>query len=192
MDINKAMNIFGIKDIGSLKDINSIYRRLMKENHPDLGGNEERAKEINIAYNILKELKDKMHFNTECNQIKDIVILKLDELVMVYEGKDIVKGEKVINKGSLSRYEVYIDIDVDIEIQGVIERVNYIKPYSCIRNYSLSLEVSIPKGYDGVMEVGILNKKLQIVIGNRVRFMLKFNVGVLAFNIELNIKGVDR
>ncbi len=40
----------------SWKDITKAFRRLARENHPDVGGDPERMKEITAAYHLLKEL----------------------------------------------------------------------------------------------------------------------------------------
>jgi hypothetical protein len=44
----------------SLEEGKAIYKKLMKENHPDLGGNEEICKEINKQFDSF--LNNKMQF----------------------------------------------------------------------------------------------------------------------------------
>lgn len=60
-DLNKAKELFGLEQNFTLGDINDIYRRLVKENHPDLASDEKdklrRSKimvEINTARFILR------------------------------------------------------------------------------------------------------------------------------------------
>ncbi len=56
-----------IKPLSSLKDIQKNYKKLAKNLHSDKGGNEEKMKEINEAYKILKEYIEnyKFTFNEE-------------------------------------------------------------------------------------------------------------------------------
>lgn len=43
----------GIKKSASAEDIHSAYKKLMRKNHPDMGGNAEVASSITLAYSIL-------------------------------------------------------------------------------------------------------------------------------------------
>ena len=48
--------VLGLPAQGASKaEVKKAYRRLAKENHPDLGGDEKRMKLINEAYEFLKE-----------------------------------------------------------------------------------------------------------------------------------------
>ena len=49
--------ILGIKNQSSVEEIKRAYRSLALRFHPDRGGDEERMKEINEAYDILQKCK---------------------------------------------------------------------------------------------------------------------------------------
>ena len=53
--------------MSSFKDIQKKYKKLSKKYHADVNGNEEKMKEINKAYKILKEYVEnyKFFFNEE-------------------------------------------------------------------------------------------------------------------------------
>jgi len=59
VDIENAKNIFGIEEKASINKIRSIYRKLVKSDHPDKFPElekekyEEKIKNINNAYNLL-------------------------------------------------------------------------------------------------------------------------------------------
>jgi curved DNA-binding protein CbpA len=61
MNINDAIGFF--KQMGydtatmSPEEIKTAYRSLMRKHHPDYGGNNTIATNINIAYNLLKNYK---------------------------------------------------------------------------------------------------------------------------------------
>ena len=66
LNITEALKIFGEESISNLNrdNIKSKFRKLMRNNHPDLGGDEEKAKVINIAYTLLKKEIEKGTSNT--------------------------------------------------------------------------------------------------------------------------------
>ena len=49
------LSILGLTEMPTLDVLKQIYRKLMMTNHPDRGGDEEKAKEIIAAYTILKD-----------------------------------------------------------------------------------------------------------------------------------------
>lgn len=60
MDYSEAMKIFGLKNLFyDLESIKKIRNNLIRSNHPDLNPNDpiklERAKQINVAYHVLKQ-----------------------------------------------------------------------------------------------------------------------------------------
>lgn len=55
-DEEKARRIFGLYGEFTVNGLKAVRRSLMKKNHPDQGGSEERAREINAAYDILLPL----------------------------------------------------------------------------------------------------------------------------------------
>ena len=48
------MVVFGLKKDASWQDILVAYRKLARENHPDLGGSKEAMQKINAAFEVLE------------------------------------------------------------------------------------------------------------------------------------------
>jgi hypothetical protein len=56
MDAGSAFSILGLHPDSGQSDIRRVYRRLAKQYHPDIGGNAEKFKRINAAYEFLSSL----------------------------------------------------------------------------------------------------------------------------------------
>ncbi len=65
--VSSSYDILGLDEDADIDDIKEAYRELVKEVHPDLGGNQEEFKRIQSAYEDLKnkEIKERI------NQIKN-------------------------------------------------------------------------------------------------------------------------
>lgn len=55
--------ILGVNKSASADEIKKAYRRLAVEHHPDRGGNEEKFKEINEAYEVLKDNSKRQRYD---------------------------------------------------------------------------------------------------------------------------------
>jgi curved DNA-binding protein CbpA len=54
-ELQKAYDIFGLKPGDDLSGLDKLWKELAKKNHPDLGGDPEKMKEINWAKDILND-----------------------------------------------------------------------------------------------------------------------------------------
>ena len=53
MSFSDAMKVFNIEVVPNKADLDKLYKKLALKNHPDLGGSEEKMKEINQAKDVL-------------------------------------------------------------------------------------------------------------------------------------------
>ncbi|MBM4292848.1 MAG: J domain-containing protein, partial [Deltaproteobacteria bacterium] len=51
-----ACAALGLRPPCSLEEARKAYRALARQHHPDMGGDEERFKEINAAFSLIEEL----------------------------------------------------------------------------------------------------------------------------------------
>jgi DnaJ-class molecular chaperone len=55
--------VLGVKETASSDEIKAAYRKKAMDNHPDRGGTEDKIKEINEAYDTLKDTDKKAHYD---------------------------------------------------------------------------------------------------------------------------------
>ena len=55
--------ILGVSKEASVDEMKSSFRSLSKKHHPDVGGDEEKFKEINEAYSVLSDPQKKQEYD---------------------------------------------------------------------------------------------------------------------------------
>jgi len=63
MNGENLYDILEVKENATQDDIKKSYRKLAKENHPDIGGNEEKFKKISQAYDILGDQNKRKQYD---------------------------------------------------------------------------------------------------------------------------------
>jgi DnaJ-class molecular chaperone len=83
--MESADNLYDILEIteeATQDEIKKAYRKLSKENHPDVGGNEDDFKDIAIAYDILSKPERRAEYDaTGKTDFKDPFIAKMSEFI---------------------------------------------------------------------------------------------------------------
>ncbi len=65
-DIVRALEVFGLSDRVTLREIKARHRELVRRHHPDSAGEGDDAEQIrlvNTAYGILREYAENYHFS---------------------------------------------------------------------------------------------------------------------------------
>lgn len=69
--IKNPYDTLGVSKTSTQDEIKDAYRKLMKETHPDVGGDQEKAKDINEAYEILSNPDKKAAYDNPPNNFQD-------------------------------------------------------------------------------------------------------------------------
>lgn len=122
MEKEKAIRMFNISNIleESDKTLKKRYKKLMLKYHPDnCNGDDSKAKELNLAYDILKGIvKDSRLLEWESRQklekenMKKVLIIKISDLINIYSGKPITIDGIEINSKNVRKYNIMIDYNV--------------------------------------------------------------------------------
>lgn len=145
MDITYAINLFGITDISKVTDdeVRKKYRRLMKINHPDVGGSEEKAKEIIEANTlILNTIKELSKHKIESKTTDVTVFINFGSLISIFNGEKITVGNSenaiVIDRSNINAFRVMVSIDISVIINGIEYKFNRFELRNHSDNYSIS------------------------------------------------------
>lgn len=154
MDLEKSIELFKISDLTSetKATLKAKYRKLMIKYHPDnCNGKDDKAKEVSLAYDILKDALDQISKYKAINEAQHheeyTIIIPLSKLIELYRGKTITLGSgsntKGITKKDIQRYNTLIISDVTIEHNGIIQRFSNIQHWSISDNYAIQCEVTV-------------------------------------------------
>lgn len=65
MNNDNFYEVLGVEETATQEDIKKKYRKLAKENHPDIGGNEDKFKTISTAYDILGDEQKRRQYDQQ-------------------------------------------------------------------------------------------------------------------------------
>ena len=185
MNYYDALRVFSIDNVTDLSQDNlkKIYRKLAKKWHPDVCGSDEKYKEIQAAYEILrKNIKELGINNLAQNTLKkESIIVTLESLVNLFKNNQPIRfGKKEINKFNINNHEVYIGIDIRLNIDGIDTNSYFVKPRSNRDDYIINIEIP---DTDLTREVDITLKMLDKTVNctmNGIRKNVRFNFDYIA------------
>lgn len=190
MGIEKALEIFRIENIDFETDdtLKKKYRTLMKENHPDVTGDTNKAQDIGKAYSILKNVLKQLNMLKLVNKQKEVlnIILPLHKLIDIYNGESVsIKNNDtniVITKETLNRHNVLILSELSLRHNNVDQVFTSINTRDLSDTYEIQCEIYVTditseetvgiKIEDKVKTLKIKSQSL------RLRLVLNYNINV--------------
>lgn len=157
----------GIKEDASNAEIKKSFRKLAQTHHPDMGGNEEKFKEINEAYDTLKDPQKKEEYDNMRNwQSRDGNFTSgfpFQDLGDIPGGLGAV-FQHVFNEGfgpgrGQSNRAINVQLDVTLEeiYKGVEKQLELQLPNGQVRSVNVSIPAGIQHGtrirYAGLGEI---------------------------------------
>jgi len=134
MDYYKTL---GINKSASPDDIKRAYRKLAKDYHPDRGGNEEKFKAINEAYDTLKDTNKRQQYDNPQPQQQQYNSQNVNDLYEAFFGR----------RGPMRR-NADIGISVKIELEDVLTGKDIIGKYMLHSGKQEVATIKIPPGVD--------------------------------------------
>lgn len=132
-------SILGIDKNASADEIKSAYRKLAKEHHPDrTGGDDARFKQINEAYDILKDpVKKQQYDNPQQSRQYNYSSQNMNDIFEAFFG-----GRRVMRKNA------DIGISVKIELEDVLSGKDMIGRYKLHSGKDEVATIKIPPGVE--------------------------------------------
>jgi len=158
----------GIKEDASNAEIKKSFRKLAQTHHPDMGGNEEKFKEINEAYDTLKDPQKKEEYdnmrNWQSRGGNFTSGFPFQDLGDIPGGLGAV-FQHVFNEGfspgrGQSNRAINVQLDVTLEeiYKGVEKQLELQLPNGQVRSVNVSIPAGIQHGtrirYAGLGEIG--------------------------------------
>ena len=121
MDLEKSLELFDIEDLASETDdtLKGKYRKLMIKYHPDnYTGDDEKAKNVSVAYEILKDAMEsiKRYKISNIEREEYTIMIPLSKLIHVYNGGTVTVGRgehaREFNRKDIQKYNTLIILDV--------------------------------------------------------------------------------
>lgn len=189
MNIKVAMRLLDLTmDSLNEENLRSSYRNKMKTAHPDAGGDEETAKNINLAYSLLINNLDKINERFAVSRSgskekdKTSVLITLAELIKIYRGNTIeckdIKGKKdvYLNKLSLYKYKIYIEVKAVVNGRIIEEYILY------DREDEYELFIGIKGMVEKELEIKIEDKIINLKItSNNMVYIVKFDYNIRVY-----------
>lgn len=188
MNLDEAFSVFCIDNIAeeNIASIKKKYKKLMLKYHPDnLSGNDEKAKYVSCAFDIIKqELKKisslKAIENAGKQSIYNIVIT-LDKLIKLYD-KDVLhmningKDTEVTIK-DIQRNNAIIISEVSIFYKGLEYKYSSSQHWDITDRYKVNCELYVDN----------INEDTNIIVdvhGNKREINLRFNKTTIPIKID--------
>ena len=135
----------GVAKTATQDEIKSAYRKLAKQHHPDLGGDADKFKSINEAYDVLGDAAKRADYDRPQPQFNyssqgsgwDMNGLNMDEFFSIFAGAGFPPGNRRPKANANLRARMVINLESILEPQKKIIQVGDDKR---------EIEVNIPRG----------------------------------------------
>lgn len=192
MKIKQALQIFKINSITeeTSETLKKKFKRLMIKHHPDNNLHKKSdisPYDVQEAYQLLKEVLGMYEIVRirERSQNKPTVLITLHDLIDIYSGKDVTRGESdKINKQNLSRFTPYIITTLDIQYNGLTTSEKSIQLKELEDKYEVMCNITVENITDeATVKIFIGDIEREITFkGASIRYIISFD-----FNIKVHV-----
>lgn len=198
MNLDKALELFKIEDITqeTSATLKGKYRKLMIKYHPDnCNGDDNKAKDISIAYEILKDAAEKIrkYQLMDVKEEKYTLVIPLSKLIDAYSGKTVKIGQNGFNRHDIQKHNTLILSEVTIEHNGVVNRFSNVQHWSISDNYEINCDIIVDKlNNKEVVRIKLEDFDKEFMLSGQavsIKIPLKFNISV---DIRINKKLVNK
>ena len=194
MNILEALMLFDIENINNLEEtvVKSKFRELIKKNHPDIGGDEEVAKKLTVAYEVIKKFLKELKMYKQISK-KELVtwLIPFEKLSKIYMGEYLEvtneTGTIRLTRKNLRSDRVILLILVNIQYKGNVFSFENLCVTTIKDEYTIDcklVDTTVSNAED--IKISAYDKEVNTTInGNRLDIRLSFdNLVKLTVHIE--------
>jgi len=198
MNVVEAMRLLEIEDFRGLqvKDVKRVYRKLMREHHPDKGGEVGKAQLLNEAYMIAQDAIKKLKVS-EGKSSQAVIVIRFCDLIELYRGKEVSgvskHGEIFVDRKNIRTLNTYVEAEMRLVVGSYESR------FSELNRWNIKDEYVI-RGYLDCVDIGnevdvvvkVNGREIPIRLKDKVILALKYDHGIkLKVIIEKRRVGED-
>ena len=185
MNTEEALKVLGLYSITDMsqEELKKKYKMLMIKYHPDnTGGDDNKAKEISIAFKIINDTLTKMNYVEEKNKS---ICISLDNLISIYNGKTIRNSKNnEISLSNIYNFNTLIDIKISVKYNNKIIIYSETVKIRKDREFNIACNLQVSKLGQAYVKVKVYNMEKEITI-NYDSMAVKFNLGN---DLKINVK----
>lgn len=195
MNLNEASKILCIDNVIECDEavLKKSYRKLMRKNHPDIGGSTQAAQLIIEAYNYVNQLRSEYAKQKAVNSVArtPTIVIGFEDLI------DILKGGKVrlaesgeyatLNKSNIGRFNVLVLFNLTLIVDGnptVVSRYIY---RDALDNYTVQCKVYVDDTkVESTVTTDLGSKHIEFnAIGSRFDYLVNYdNLAKIRISLE--------
>lgn len=198
MDLEQALEVFNIEDIASedTKSIKKKYKKLMLKHHPDnCGGDESKAKEITLAFDIIKNAINNIRKYNAVNRVMEdyTIVIPISKLIKLYNGEKVKvsygDNKQVFGIKEIQKYNTLIISDTTIVYNGISYDFQSIQHWSISDEYVINCEILVENINNSEQIKVVVNGIEKSLDFTSQRILIPF---ILDKNVKVNVRIVKK
>lgn len=198
MDLEQALEVFNIEDIASedTKSIKKKYKKLMLKHHPDnCGGDESKAKEITLAFDIIKNAINNIRKYNAVNRVMEdyTIVIPISKLIKLYNGEKVKvsygDNKQVFGIKEIQKYNTLIISDTTIVYNGISYDFQSIQHWSISDEYVINCEILVENINNSEQIKVVVNGIEKNLDFTSQRILIPF---ILDKNVKVNVRIVKK
>lgn len=198
MDLEQALEVFNIEDIASEdnKSIKKKYKKLMLKYHPDnCGGDESKAKDITLAFDIIKNAINNIRKYNAVNKAREdyTIVIPISKLIKLYNGGKVNvsygDNKQVFGIKEIQKYNTLIISDTTIVYNGISYDFQSIQHWSISDEYVINCEILVENINNSEQIKVVVNGIEKSLDFTSQRILIPF---ILDKNVKVNVRIVKK
>lgn len=195
MNLNEASKILCIDNVIECDDtaLKKAYRKLMRKNHPDIGGNTKDAQLIIEAYSYVNQLRSEYSKQKAVNSVArtPTIVIGFEDLIDILKGGKVKLAESgeyaTLNKNNIGRFNVLVLFNLTLIVDG---NPTVVSRYICrdaLDNYTVQCKVYVrDTKVESTVTTDLCNKHIEFnAIGSRFDYIVNYdNLAKIRISLE--------